>query len=73
MNKINYLKNLWILLWSVSGAYGDNFNDGFMRALAVSVHAFKSKHLGTELCWEDIHMTTGIWEWMRNGHKSTGL
>lgn len=23
-------------------------------------NALKAKHLGTELCWEDIRMTTGI-------------
>lgn len=50
----------------------DNFNDGFIMAQAVFVEYLLKQVRGTELCWDNIQMTTGIGEWMRNDHKSAG-
>ena len=46
MNKISSLKNLWIVLWSVVEAYGDNFNDGFIMAQVVFVQCLENQAPG---------------------------
>lgn len=51
-NKHEYdqlLENLWIVLWSGSGASGDNFNSGIYYSLVhVCTVPLKKKHLATE-------------------------